>query len=60
MMDGSNKCRKLFTKRGAKDRNTLLFVLFMVIETFRDRKAIGERFERCGRMLPEGVTYHAS
>lgn len=37
-------------------------MLFMVIETFRngDADAIGERFGQKGRMLPEGVTYHAS
>ena len=40
------------------DRN----MLFMVIEHFRnnDPKPIGERFMLRGRMLPEGVTYHAS
>ena len=37
-------------------------MLFMVIEHFKggDARAIGERFERSGRMLPEGVTYLAS
>jgi len=37
-------------------------MLFMVIEHFRpdSLKRIGERFRRDGRMLPEGVTYHAS
>jgi hypothetical protein len=35
-------------------------MLFMIIETFRDTKLVRERFERCGRLLPEGVTYHAS
>jgi hypothetical protein len=37
-------------------------MLFMVIETFKngDPKPIGERFRRSGRMLPEGVAYHAS
>jgi len=37
-------------------------MLFMVIERFKDANAapIGERFKRNGRMLPEGVTYHAS
>jgi hypothetical protein len=37
-------------------------MLFMVIERFRnaDPKPIRERFQRCGRMLPEGVIYHAS
>jgi uncharacterized protein DUF3303 len=37
-------------------------MLFMVIERFRPGKveAIGERFRRDGRMLPEGVVYHSS
>ncbi len=37
-------------------------MLFMVIEHFRngDPVPVGERFRRNGRMLPEGVTYHAS
>ena len=37
-------------------------MLFMVIERFRngDPKPVGERFERSGRMLPEGVAYQAS
>lgn len=37
-------------------------MLFMVIERFKhgDAGLIGERFRRSGRMLPEGVTYHAS
>jgi Protein of unknown function (DUF3303) len=37
-------------------------MLFMVIERFkqRDAKPIGERFREKGRMLPEGVIYHAS
>jgi len=37
-------------------------MLFMVIERFKcgDAGPIGERFKRSGRMLPEGVTYHAS
>ena len=37
-------------------------MLFMVIEHFKngDPKPIGERFQRMGRMLPEGVVYHAS
>ena len=37
-------------------------MLFMVIEHFKggDPRAIGERFARNGRMLPEGVVYHAS
>jgi len=34
----------------------------MVIERFKpdSLKQIGERFRRRGRMLPEGVAYHAS
>lgn len=37
-------------------------MLFMVIERFRqtDLKAVGERFQARGRMLPEGVTYQIS
>lgn len=37
-------------------------MLYMVIERFKnhDPKPIGERFRRSGRMLPEGLTYHAS
>ncbi len=37
-------------------------MLFMVIERFKngDASAIGERFARSGRMLPEGLVYHMS
>lgn len=37
-------------------------MLFMVIERFKpgSLKRIGERFKTKGRMLPEGVVYHAS
>ena len=37
-------------------------MLFMVIERFKDGKteAVGKRFKESGRMLPEGVIYHAS
>ena len=37
-------------------------VLFMVIERVESEKmaALGERFRQHGRMLPEGVVYHAS
>ena len=37
-------------------------MLFLVIERFKlgDPKAVGERFNKQGRMLPEGVTYQAS
>ena len=37
-------------------------MLFMVIEHFKnkDPKPIGERFRLEGRMMPEGVAYHAS
>ena len=33
----------------------------MVIERFKcDARAIGERFQHKGRMLPDGTAYHAS
>jgi hypothetical protein len=37
-------------------------MLFMVIEHFKagSQALIGERFQQNGRMLPAGVTYHAS
>ena len=36
-------------------------VLFMVIERFKNGTApVGERFQRQGRMMPEGVVYHGS
>jgi hypothetical protein len=36
-------------------------MLFMVIERFKaEAKVIGERSRRQGRMMPEGVVYHAS
>ncbi|MGB6483960.1 MAG: DUF3303 family protein [Candidatus Acidiferrales bacterium] len=37
-------------------------MLFMVVETFKNGNfaAVGERFKQKGRMLPDGVTYHAS
>jgi Domain of unknown function (DUF3303) len=37
-------------------------MLFMVIEQFKspDVSPIGDRFKRHGRMLPDGVVYHAS
>jgi hypothetical protein len=37
-------------------------MLFMVIEQFRDGdpKPVHDRFIERGRMLPDGVTYHAS
>ena len=37
-------------------------MLFMVIEHFKggNAAAVGERFRRDGRMMPEGVLYHAS
>jgi Protein of unknown function (DUF3303) len=37
-------------------------MLYMVIEQFKngDAEAIGKRFRLGGRMMPEGVTYHAS
>lgn len=43
-------------------RTTLYRVLFMVIEHFKPGalQQIGERFQQKGRMMPDGVTYHAS
>jgi uncharacterized protein DUF3303 len=40
----------------------LAAMMFMVIEYFKrgDVERIGERFRAKGRMLPDGVTYHAS
>jgi len=37
-------------------------MLFMVIEHFKngDPGPVGDRFKQSGRMLPEGVVYHAS
>jgi hypothetical protein len=35
-------------------------MLLMVIERFKDTDAIGARFREHGRMLPDGVHYHAS
>lgn len=37
-------------------------MLFMVIERFKPGRtaSIGERFQQKGRMLPQGVTFHAS
>lgn len=35
-------------------------MLFMVIERFKDIDLLGERFNRQGRMLPEGVSYQGS
>lgn len=37
-------------------------MLFMVIERFKDgsTESIAERFRHSGRLLPEGVVYHAS
>jgi hypothetical protein len=36
-------------------------MLFMVIEQFKHgHDVVGQRFTRSGRMLPEGVAYHAS
>ena len=41
---------------------TLHSIQLMVIENFEtgDAAAVGKRFKQCGRMLPEGLCYHAS
>jgi len=35
-------------------------MLFMVTETFRDVPAMRHRFQTQGRLMPAGVSYHAS
>ena len=35
-------------------------MLFLVIEHFRDKNLLRQRFQRQGRMLPEKVVYQAS
>lgn len=35
-------------------------MLYMVVENFHDLDAVGARFRERGRMMPDGVTYHAS
>lgn len=42
--------------------STLAGMLYMVIETFKqgDARRVGERFKAQGRMMPDGVVYHAS
>jgi hypothetical protein len=35
-------------------------MLLMVIEHFKDVNALRERFQKQGRMLPDGVSYHSS
>lgn len=37
-------------------------MLFIVIERYKrsDPEPVGERFRRSGRMLPDGLKYHAS
>lgn len=49
-----------FEMQTSQDR--LPIMLFMVIERFRGGNArpVGERFKHSGRMLPDGVIYHAS
>lgn len=32
-------------------------MLYMVIERYKDKKAVYKRFRKNGRMMPEGVTY---
>jgi hypothetical protein len=47
------------TPRGRRHASLMLF---LVIERFKDAdpKPISERFERSGRTLSDGLTYHAS
>ena len=40
--------------------DTLLLMLFTVIEHFRSKHVVRERFQRQGRMLPDKVAYQAS
>ncbi len=35
-------------------------MLYMIVERFGDLDKIAERFRARGRMMPEGVDYHAS
>src|ERR1700722_20458396 len=46
----------------SRNWSTLRIMLFMVIERFKDGnvRLIGERFKQSGRMLPDGLVYHAS
>lgn len=32
-------------------------MLYMVIERYKDKQAVYERFHKMGRMMPEGVSY---
>lgn len=38
----------------------MIILLYMVIEHFKDAKAVYGRYEKKGRMLPEGLRYIAS
>ena len=57
---------EFFSAAGAfKDEpccTTLLVMLYMVIENFKrgGTRAVGERFQAKGRLLPEGLQYHTS
>jgi len=48
--------------QGYPASGTLSSMLFMVIEHFKQDglKAVGERFQARGRMMPNDVTYHSS
>jgi uncharacterized protein DUF3303 len=43
-------------------RGIIMPMLFMIIEHFKqaDLRPVAERFRHSGRMLPDGVIYHAS
>jgi len=34
--------------------------LYMIVERFRDARAVYRRFEECGRMAPDGLVYLSS
>lgn len=57
---GLHVCAFCFEASGRAEYT--LCMLFMVIEHFKvgSLRHIGDRFQQKGRMMPDGVTYHAS